>query len=101
MFQLGTPRSSGTADRHERDFTRYRSSPTDIQPVLDTLLASAVKLSGAKQGHIRQADGEFLRVGAHYNESPERIAILIQPVTLKSKHSWCSSVPGAQTNSSP
>ena len=52
------------------------SSPTELQPVLDTLLASAVKLSGAKQGHIRQSDGEFLRVVAHYNESPERIAVL-------------------------
>src|SRR5262245_16400425 len=52
------------------------SSPTELQPVLDTLLASAVKLAGAKQGHIRQSDGEFLRVVAHYNESPERIAVL-------------------------
>ena len=52
------------------------SSPTELQPVLDTLLANAVKLSGAKQGHIRQSDGEFLRVVAHYNESPERIAVL-------------------------
>ena len=52
------------------------SSPTELQPVLDTLLANAVKLSGAKQGHIRQVDGEFLRVVAHYNESPERITVL-------------------------
>ena len=78
------------------------SSPTELQPVLDTLLANAVKLSGAKQGHIRQSDGEFLRVVAHYNESPERIAILqSNPLPLRSKHSWCSSVPRAQTNSSP
>ena len=34
------------------------SSPTELQPVLDTLLANAVKLSGAKQGHIRQSDGD-------------------------------------------
>ena len=52
------------------------SSPTELQPVLDTLLANAVKLSGAKQGHIRQSDGKFLRVVAHYNESPERVAVL-------------------------
>ncbi len=52
------------------------SSPTELQPVLDTLVANAVKLSGAKQGHIRQLDGEFLRVVAHHNESPERIAVL-------------------------
>ena len=67
------------------------SSPTELQPVLDTLLANAVKLSGAKQGHIRQLDGEFLRVVAHYNESPERIAVLqSNPLPLN------PNIPGAQ-----
>ena len=67
------------------------SSPTELQPVLDTLLASAVKLSGAKQGHIRQSDEGFLRVVAHYNESPERIAILqSNPLPLN------PNIPGAQ-----
>jgi GAF domain-containing protein/anti-sigma regulatory factor (Ser/Thr protein kinase) len=67
------------------------SSPTELQPVLDTLLANAVKLSGAKQGHIRQSDGEFLRVVAHYNESPERIAVLqSNPLPLN------PNIPGAQ-----
>ena len=67
------------------------SSPTELQPVLDTLLASAVKLSGAKQGHIRQSDGEFLRVVAHYNESPERIAVLqANPLPLS------PDIPGAR-----
>ena len=61
------------------------SSPTELQPVLDTLLANAVKLSGAKQGHIRRSDGEFLRVVAHYNENPERIAVLeSNPLPLNS-----------------
>ncbi|HET9885206.1 MAG TPA: GAF domain-containing protein, partial [Candidatus Binatia bacterium] len=50
------------------------SSPTDIQPVLDTVIANAVRLAGAKRGHIRQYDGEFLHFVAHYNESPEVIA---------------------------
>src|SRR5206468_12754691 len=67
------------------------SSPTELQPVLDTLLANAVKLSGAKQGHIRQVDGEFLRVVAHYNESPERIAVLqSNPLPLS------PNIPGAR-----
>ena len=48
------------------------SSPTELQPILDTLLTNAVKLAGAKQGHIRESDGEFLRLVAHYNESPEQ-----------------------------
>ena len=52
------------------------SSPTELQPVLDTVIANAVTLAGAKQGHIRQYDGEFLRVVAHYNETAEQIAML-------------------------
>jgi GAF domain-containing protein len=52
------------------------SSPTELQPVLDTLLANAVKLSGATQGHIRQYDRDMLRVVSNYNESPEQVALL-------------------------
>jgi GAF domain-containing protein len=52
------------------------SSPTELQPVLDTLIANAVKLSGATQGHIRQYDGELLRPVTHYGESPEQVALL-------------------------
>ncbi|HKD24597.1 MAG TPA: GAF domain-containing protein, partial [Xanthobacteraceae bacterium] len=51
------------------------SSPTELQPVLDTLLAKAVKLSGATKGHLRQIDGEFLRVVAHFGETTEQIAL--------------------------
>ncbi|HEX5022291.1 MAG TPA: GAF domain-containing protein, partial [Candidatus Binatia bacterium] len=52
------------------------SSPTDLQPVLDTLIANAAKLCGATMGHVRQYDGEFHRVVAHYGETPEMIAAL-------------------------
>jgi GAF domain-containing protein len=52
------------------------SSPTELQPVLDTLIANAVKISGATKGHVRQVDGEFYRVVAHYGESLERISFL-------------------------
>jgi len=52
------------------------SSPSDLQPVLDTVIANAVKLAGAKQGHIRQYDGEFLQLVAYYNETPETIEAL-------------------------
>ena len=50
------------------------SSPTELQPVLDTLIANAVKLSGATKGHVRQYDGKFLQVVAHFGETPEEIA---------------------------
>ena len=51
------------------------SSPTELQPVLDTLLANAVRLSGATKGHVRQVDGEFLRVVAHFGETAEQIEL--------------------------
>jgi hypothetical protein len=37
------------------------SSPTQLQPVLDTVITNAVKLIGADFGHIRRYDGEFLQ----------------------------------------
>ena len=62
------------------------SSPTELQPVLDTLIANAVKLAGATQGHMRQVDGEFLRLVAHYNESSEEIASLeARPIPVNSE----------------
>ena len=51
-------------------------SPTQLQPVLDTVVANAVRLAGAQKGHIYQHDGEFLRVTANYNESPEEVSLL-------------------------
>src|SRR5262249_7905771 len=52
------------------------SSPTELQPVLDTVIANAVTLAGAKQGHIRHYGDEFLGVVAHHNESAEQISKL-------------------------
>src|SRR5262245_63672985 len=45
------------------------SSPTELQPVLDTVIANAVRLIGAEHGHIRQYDGEFLQLVAYYRVS--------------------------------
>ncbi len=65
------------------------NSPTDIQPVLDTVIANAVKLSGATKGHVRRLDDGFLHVVAHYNETPEQIESLrANPVPL----SWSRSI---------
>ena len=55
-------------------------SPTELQPVLDAVTESAVKLAGATQGHIRQYDGEFLRLVASYGESQEELAVFQTPV---------------------
>jgi K+-sensing histidine kinase KdpD len=42
------------------------SSPTDLQPVLDSVAASAAKLSNADDGSIFLADGNILRLLAHH-----------------------------------
>jgi GAF domain-containing protein len=52
------------------------SLPTDLQPVLDTVVANAVRLAGAKKGHILQYDGEFLRHVANFNETLEETTLL-------------------------
>ncbi len=55
-------------------------SPTELQSVLDAVTESAVRLASAKRGHIRQYDGEFLRLVASYGESPEQLAVFQAPV---------------------
>src|SRR5262245_65896025 len=42
------------------------SSPADIQPVLDTLVKSAVRFVGAHDATIHRLDGQYLPVVAHY-----------------------------------
>jgi len=59
------------------------NSPNDIQPVLDTVIANAVKLSGATKGHIRRLEDGFLHVVAHCNETAEQIEHLrANPIPL-------------------
>ena len=59
------------------------SSPTDLEPVLKAVVANAVRLAGAEQGHIRQYDGEFLQMVVQFNESDDFIraikAIAVRP----------------------
>jgi GAF domain-containing protein len=52
------------------------SSPTELEPVLNAVIESAVRLAGAKQGYIRQYDGEFLPIVSHYNMRDEDVAAL-------------------------
>jgi GAF domain-containing protein len=70
------------------------SSPTELQPVLDTVIVNAVKLSGATKGHIRRLHGEFLHVVAHYNETPEQIEKLrANPIPLSRSRSILENRP--------
>jgi two-component system, NtrC family, sensor kinase len=52
------------------------SSPTDVQPVFDTIVASAVRLCSAHIGAVYQFDGELLHLAAHYNFTTESLEAL-------------------------
>ena len=47
------------------------SSPTDIRPVLDTVVKNAAKVCGANDAVIRLVEGNLLRAVAHYGPVPE------------------------------
>jgi signal transduction histidine kinase/DNA-binding response OmpR family regulator len=46
------------------------SSPTDIQPVLDTVVGSAARFCSASDAEIFHLDGASLKVAAHHGPSP-------------------------------
>ena len=43
------------------------SSPTDVQPVFDAIVESAVRLCEARHGAVFSFDGELIQFVAHYN----------------------------------
>jgi signal transduction histidine kinase/DNA-binding response OmpR family regulator len=47
------------------------SSPDDVKPVFDAILANAVRICGARFGNMSLADGEGLRMVAMHNAPPE------------------------------
>ena len=65
-------------------------STFDVQPILETLIESAVRLCGAEHGHIYRFDGELLQRAAGYGSSPEHVELRRRhPVRL-----WRGSIPG-------
>ena len=46
-------------------------SPTDVQPVFDTIVRSAVSLCGGMFGTAHRFDGELVHLTAHHNCTPE------------------------------
>jgi GAF domain-containing protein/anti-sigma regulatory factor (Ser/Thr protein kinase) len=56
------------------------SSPTDLQPVLETVVKSAARFCGADDATIFQLDGTHLRLAAHHGPISSRIGILVPVV---------------------
>jgi GAF domain-containing protein len=52
------------------------ASPTDVQPVFDTIVESAARLCHARFCHVLRFDGALLHLAAHHGMSPEAVAAL-------------------------
>src|SRR5215510_5720262 len=46
------------------------SSPTDLQPVLDSIAENAARVCGADDANIRLVEGNMLRLVAHHGSVP-------------------------------
>src|SRR5262245_21563392 len=58
------------------------SSPSDLKPVFETILANATRLCGAKFGLVNLSDGDILRIAAVYNVPPALAAMQNVPFQL-------------------
>src|SRR5262249_14613009 len=52
------------------------SSPTDVQPVFNTIVRSAMRLCDAQSNTVFRFDGELLHLVAHHDSTPELLEIL-------------------------
>ena len=58
-------------------------SPTDAQPVFDTIVQSAVRLCGGSYGTAHSFDGEMVDLAAHHNCTPEVLQALRQAFPMR------------------
>jgi GAF domain-containing protein/CheY-like chemotaxis protein len=65
------------------------SSPTDVQPVFDTIVRSAVQLCGARFGVMHRFDGEQLHVAAS-DVTPEVLEVLQRAYPMRPSRSQVS-----------
>jgi two-component system, NtrC family, sensor kinase len=59
------------------------SSPTDAQPVFETIVRSAVILSGAMYGTVVRFDGDLMHLAAGYNYTPEAAQALNEEFPMR------------------
>ena len=66
------------------------SSPTDVHPVFETILRSAVQLSGARRGAVYRFDGDVIHLVAHHNMNPEALASLQRAYPMRPSRAQAS-----------
>ena len=59
------------------------SSPTDVQPVFDAIVRSAVRLCDGLYGFVGRFDGEQIHLAAHYNYTPEALRVVQQMYPMR------------------
>src|SRR5215831_15051152 len=59
------------------------SSPTDVQPVFDTIVRSAVSLCNGVYSSVVRFDGELMHLVAHHNYTPEVVRALRQMYPMR------------------
>ncbi len=52
------------------------SSPTDVQPVFDAIVPSAVRLCDGLYGFVGRFDGEQIHIAAHHNYTPDALRVV-------------------------
>ncbi len=64
------------------------SSPTDVQPVVDTIVRNSVELCDALFGIVFRFDGSLIRMVAHHNLTPEVLELLgrLYPMRPSTEH---------------
>ena len=67
------------------------SSPSDVQPVFDTIVRSAVTLCGGAFGNVQRFDGEFMHLAAYHRHSPEWLAAMRQMYPRRPDHTQLAS----------
>ena len=74
--------------------TVISSSPTDVQPVFDTIARNAVSLCDGFFCLVTRFDGELLHLAAHHNMSPEGLRALeeVFPMQLNRAHTSARAV---------
>jgi PAS domain S-box-containing protein len=65
-------------------------SPTDVQPIFETIVRNAVQLSGAERGALYRFDGELVHLVAHHNNTPETLAALQAAYPMRPDRSQAS-----------